>query len=62
MLRLTIYLFRPSCKTDAKCSLDARLGQAIERPDEASAWRGYVGGFLGLGIASVPVAMATAED
>ena len=62
MLRLTIYLFRPSCKTDAKCSRGPRLGQAIEKPDVASACRGYVGGFLGLGIASVPVAMATAAD
>ena len=49
MLRLTIYLFWPSCKTDAKVlARDMRLGQAIEKPDLASARRGYVGGFLGI--------------
>jgi hypothetical protein len=37
-----------------------RLGQAIEKLDIASACRGYVGEFLGLVIASVPVAMAAA--
>jgi hypothetical protein len=61
MLRLIIYLFRPPCKTDARAREDAPLGQAIEKPDVASACRGHVSGLLGLGIVLVPVAMATAE-
>ena len=63
MFRLTIYLFAPSRNTERKSARqDTRLGQAIEKPDVASACRGYVGGFLGLAIASVAVAIAAAAD